>query len=215
MLRLYSVSRTEMIVRSMEPALRAMSGQYAIPAAYILAVLRKEIAEIDLGDPLADLAVRLYWARYGLRKALCRLGLTRSPVPRLRRGVFGKRDSSTGYAQIFAFVGINAVNFALDRGLDTPEGLGIPGDRRLSPDDPEDLRSIWFRLQRDRLFNARLAILNLISAAEEMNGHTDFLQYTPEEVQRTLTRYNADVRHITAYGREVYRYYTDFVASAI
>ena len=212
MLRLYSVPRTERILRSLEPELRAISGQYGIPPAYILAVLRKEIAEIDLGDPLADLAVRFYWARYGLRKALCRAGILRSPVPRIRRGVFGKRDSSTGYAQIFAFVGINAVNYALDRGLDTPAGLGVPGERRLRPDEAEDLRRIWFRLQRDRLFNARLAILNLISAGEEMNGHADFSRYGPEEIQRTLTRYNADVRHVTAYGREVYRYYTEFAA---
>ncbi len=212
MLRLYSVPRTEKILRSLEPELRAMSGQYGIPPAYILAVLRKEIAEIDLGDPLADLAVRFYWARYALRKVMCRAGILRSPVPRLRRGVLGKRDSSTGYAQIFAFVGINAVNYALDRGLDTPAGLGVPDDRRLRPDEAEDLRSIWLRLQRDRLFNARLAILNLMAAGEEMNGHADFSRYGPEEIQRTLTRYNADVRHITAYGREVYRYYTEFAA---
>ena len=207
MFRLYSPAKAEKIVSRHAPELREMSRQYGIPAAYIMAVLRKEIAEIDIFDPLADLAVRFYWLRYTLRRGLKRLGLVRRAEPLLRRGPFGKHDSSTGFGQIFAFVGINAINFALDRGLDTPEGLGVPKDRRLSPGDPEDLQAIWRRLLRDRRFNARLSILNLVSCGQEMNGGTDFARYSPEEVQRTLTRYNANVRTVTAYGRETYRYY--------
>ncbi len=207
MFRLYGPARAERIVSQHEAELREWSHRYGIPAAYIMAVLRKEIAGIDIFDPLADLAVWFYWLRYSLRRGLKKLGLVRNAEPLFRRGPFGKHDSSTGFGQIFAWVGINAVNYALDRGLDTPEGLGVPADRRLSPHDPEDLRSVWKRLLRDRSFNARLSILNLVSCAEEMNGSTDFARYTPEAIQRTLTRYNADVRTVTAYGRETYRYY--------
>ena len=214
MLRLYGPARAERIVSRLEPTLREMSRQYGIPGAYILAVFRKEIADIDIFDPLADMAVWFYWFRYSLRRRLCRLGLARRPEPLLRQGPFGKRDSSTGFGQIFAFVGIKAINYALDHGLDTPEGLGVPRDRRLSPRDSEDLRRIWMRLVRDRSFNARLSILNLIAAAEEMNGRTDFAAYGPEEIQRTLTRYNADVRTVTAYGRETYRYYLAYERAA-
>lgn len=214
MFRLYSPARAERIVSDHALELRELSGRYGIPAAYIMAVLRKEIAEIDILDPLADLAVRFYWLRYSLRRFLKKHGLVRSAEPLLRRGPFGKRDSSTGFGQIFAFVAINAINYALDRGLDTPDGLGVPSDRRLRPDDPEDLRCMWLRLQRDRSFNAQASILNLISAAEEMNAHTDFARYTPEEIQRTLTRYNANVRTVTAYGRDAYRYYLAYAGEA-
>ena len=207
MFRLYGPARAERIVSQHAAELREWSDRYGIPGAYIMAVLRKEIAGIDIFDPLADLVVWFYWLRYSLRRGLKKLGLVRSAEPLLRRGPFGKHDSSTGFGQIFAWVGVNAVNYALDHGLDTPEGLGVPADRRLSPTDPEDLRSVWKRLLRDRSFNARLSILNLVSCAEEMNGNTDFASFTPEEVQRTLTRYNANVRTVTDYGRETYRYY--------
>lgn len=41
-----------------------------------------------------------------------------------------------------------------------------------------------------------MSALNLISAAEEMNGHTDSARYTPEEFQRAFTRYNANTDRI-------------------
>jgi len=167
----------------------------------MMAILRKEIVEIDLFDPLADTLVWLNWQR-------CRLfGGPKKPLPTRPQGLFQKLDSSTGYAQIFSFVAINAVNFALDRGLDTLEGLGLPPERRPERDDPADRYMFWRRLLRDREFNIRLAVLNLISAAEEMNGHTDFAAYTPEEWKLAFTRYNANVRHITPYGEQVYQYY--------
>ena len=195
MLKLYSPRAAERIIRRYGETIDRIAARYALPAPFIQALLFTELIRIDVLDPLADLLVRINHGNAD--------------------GLLHKRDSSTGYAQIFAFVGINAINYALDRGLDTPAGLGIPGERRLRPDEAEDLRRIWFRLQRDRLFNARLAILNLMAAGEEMNGHTDFSRYGPEEIQRTLTRYNADVRHVTAYGREVYRYYTVFSAMSL
>ena len=69
---------------------------------------------------------------------------------------------------------------------------------------------MWRRLQRDRRLNIRTATLNLISAAEEMNGHTDFSRYTPEEYERMFTRYNANTRTVTPYGKETYRYFLKY-----
>ena len=66
---------------------------------------------------------------------------------------------------------------------------------------------MWRRLSSDVKYNIRLSALNLIAAAEEMNGHTDFARYTKEELELAFTRYNANVRYVTAYGREVYGYY--------
>ena len=174
----------------------------------MMAVLRKEIAEIDLLDFAADALVGLNWLRYRCLHAMCKEKET--PLPTRPKGLFDKLDSSTGYAQIFAFVAVNSVNYALDRGLDTPESFGLPDGRRLKRDDPADRYRTWRRLLRDRSFNLRMGMLNLISAAEEMNGHTDFDAYTPEEWQRAFTRYNANVRHITPYGKEVYGYYLKY-----
>ncbi|MBO4913719.1 MAG: hypothetical protein J5449_00805, partial [Oscillospiraceae bacterium] len=164
------------------------------------AVLRKETADIDLLDPVADSLVRFYW----LRRRLFGGGAAK------RRGILSKRDSSTGYAQIFAYVAINAANYALDRGLDDAAGLALPEDRRLDRTNEDDLRTMWYRLKRDSEFNIQMGALNLIFAADEMNGHTDFARYTPDEFQRAFTRYNANTDRITAYGKEVYGYYLKY-----
>ncbi len=198
MIKLYSEKKTERILAAYADWIETVCERYAVPSAMVKAVLRKEIAEIDLLDPVADLLVRLYW----LRRRLFGRG-----VAAKRRGILGKRDSSTGYAQIFAYVAVNAANYALDRGLDDAAGLGLPEDRRPDGANENDLRAMWLRLKRDRKFNIQMGALNLISAAEEMNGHTDFARCTPEELQRAFTRYNAGTDRVTAYGKEVYGYY--------
>ena len=197
MIKLYSVKKTERILAEYDGWIETVAKRYAIPSAMIKAVLRKEIADIDLLDPVADLLVRLCY----LRCRLFECGTVK------RRGILAKRDSSTGYAQIFAYVAINAVGYALDRGLDDAAGLGLPEDRRPDSANEDDLCAMWLRLKRDRKFNIQMGALNLISAADAMNGHTDFARYTPEEIQRAFTRYNARTDRITAYGKEVYGYY--------
>ncbi len=201
MIKLYGIKKTERILDEYDGWIKAVAEQYSIPSAMIKAVLRKEIADIDLLDPIADLLVRFYW----LRRRLFPHGGTAK-----RRGVLGKRDSSTGCAQIFAHVAINAANYALDRGLDDAAGLGLPEDRRPDGANEDDLCAMWHRLKRDGRFNIRMGALNLLSAAEEMNGHTAFARYTPEEFRRAFTRYNANTDHVTAYGREVYGFYLNY-----
>ena len=203
MKKLYSERQAERMVAGCGDWIHDLSRRYPIPEAVIKAIVYKELTEIDLLDIAADLAVMGYWLRYDLRG---RLGFP-DPAPALRFGPFGKRDSSTGYAQIFAYVGINAINFALDRGLCDSAALKLPAGPRLSPERPEDLRGIWTRLHRDTAFNLELATLNLLSAAEEMTGQIAFDDYTPEELKLVLTRYNADVKHITAYGEAAYGHY--------
>lgn len=200
MIKLHSVKKTERILAEYGDWIEAVSERYSIPSTMIKAVLRKEIADIDLLDPVADSLVRFYW----LRRRLFGGGTAK------RRGILGKRDSSTGYAQIFAYVAINAANYALDRGLDDAAGLGLPTDCRPDRANEDDMRAMWLRLKRDRKFNIQMGALNLIFAADEMNGHTDFARYTPEEFRRAFTRYNANTDHITAYGKEVYGYYLKY-----
>ena len=207
MLKLFNRESAGRIVERESDRIEMLSSRYPIPAACVKAILFKELIEIDILDPVADWAVELYWARYELRRRLKRRGLVKSAEPLLRRGVFGKRDSSTGYGQIFAYVAIHAINFALDHGLADSESLGIPTDHRLRPDAPDDLCAIWRRLHTETAFNIECAALNLLVAAKEMTGRIDFSNYTEEELTLVFTRYNANVKHITDYGRETYRCY--------
>ena len=201
MLRLYSDEKAEKIIEKYTPWIEKISARYCVPSACMKAVLRKEIADIDLFDPLADMLVALNWGRRDLVRALSR----KEPEP--GRGIFGKLDSSVGYAQIFASTAIRAVDYALSRGLDGEEGLGLAPGERPAVDSPADREKMWRRLNRDRRFNIQAAVLNLISAGEEMNGHTDFSRYTRGDYERMFTRYNANTRTVTPYGRETCGYF--------
>ena len=207
MIRLYSADRAEKIIEEYTPWIETVAERYSIPAACMKAVLRKEIAEIDLFDPLADALVALNWFRYDLLRALKRSGPEK---PVRQGGILGKYDSSTGYAQICASTAIGAVNYALSHGLDGEEGLGLAPGERPDRNSARDREKMWRRLQHDRRLNIQTATLNLVAAAEEVNGHTDFSRYTPEEYERMFTRYNANTRTVTPYGRETYRYFLKY-----
>ena len=178
MIKLYSPRRTRAILARYAPWIETVCARYQIPAALLRAVLYKEMTEIDLLDLAADLVVSA--------------------------GCFRKKDSSTGYGQIFGATGVRAINFAVDHGLASCRALGLPFDRRL---DSGDTRAGWKRLHRDRKLNLEVAALTLLCAAEEMTGRIDFARYTPKELKLILTRYNADVRHITPYGEQAYALY--------
>ena len=179
MIRLYSEKRTEAILGAMDPVIVRITGEYGVPAPCMKAILFREIREIDLMDDAADTAVRL--------------------------GLFGRTDSSTGYAQIFARTAVHALRFAEEHGVETAEGLGFPP---LSEgDDPRYLRRMWLRLNSDRVFNLRMATLNLLSAADEAAGTTDFSRMTAEDLKRAFSRYNSSSCAVSSYGEEVYRHY--------
>ncbi|MBQ9249786.1 MAG: hypothetical protein IJ179_05415 [Oscillospiraceae bacterium] len=198
MLKLYSRRSVQRRLARLAHPIDLAAGRSGVPAACIRAVLMQEMGDIDLMDPVADLAVRFYWLRWRLRGGR---------TPRLLRGALGKKDSSTGCGQIFAYVAIRALNFAAGRGLPAYDWLGLSEERPLRPDRDEDLQWMWYRLHRDPEANILLSALNLLSAAEEMTGRRDFKSFSPEQLQLTFTRYNANVRHVTAYGQKVFALY--------
>ena len=184
MIKLISKKHADKILEQYDGWIREVSEKYSIPAAIIQAVLFKEMTEIDILDPAADLAAEL--------------------------GVMGKHDSSIGYAQIFGAVGIKAANFAVAHGMASYRSLGIISDHVLDPEKVKDVRQMWHLLHSNMRANIEMASLNLVAAAEEMTGHTDFAGMTDEEIKLTLTRYNADVKHITKYGEEVFELYKTY-----
>lgn len=198
MLKLYSKKKVKRLLAGYADWIEQVSARSGLPVACIRAVLSQEMGDIDLMDPVADLAVRFYWLRWRLRGGR---------TPRLLRGALGKKDSSTGYGQIFAYVAIRALNFAESRGLSAYDWLGLSGGRPLREDRDEDLHWMWYLLHRDQKANILLSALNLLAAAEEMTGRTDLAAFSEEQLQLTFTRYNANVRHVTAYGRNVFALY--------
>ena len=200
MLRLYSDRAAEKIIRRLDAPIREIAARYALPAPVLQAVLVQELTQIDLLDVFADALVAFNLFRLRRRAALPK-----------GRGLLFKCDSSTGCAQIFGRVGLEAVNFALDRGLTTAEALGLPA-RRLDAEKPRDLWLIWRRLHREPIFNLTLAVLNLLSAAEEKTGRIDFKSYSPEELQLIFTRYNGTSPTVSAYGKAAYAQYLRYEA---
>ena len=178
MFNLYTPRRAEKIIRKYDAQIRTIGRKYNIPPSAIKAILYQELIRIDLMDVLTDLAV---WT-----------------------GLFGKKDSSTGYAQIFGWVALNAANFALDHDLADYASLGLDVSHRLSPEDSRDVRMVWKKIFRDPFANIEFCVLNLLCAAEEMTGHTDFAAFSEEELKLVLTRYNADIRQVTKYGEAAY-----------
>ncbi len=184
MLKIYSEAKTERFLRKYSGWIREVAGKYGVPAAAIQAVIRREMPEIDLMDAAADLVVLI--------------------------GCFRKKDSSTGPMQIFGRVGLEAVNFAVDRGLAAYDDLGIETAGRLDPSSRKDVRRIWKMLFFSPKANIEIAALNLISAADEMTGRTGFRELSEEEMKLVFTRYNANTGKITPYGEQTYRYYLKY-----
>ncbi|MBO5998850.1 MAG: hypothetical protein J6P87_04100 [Lachnospiraceae bacterium] len=179
MLKLISQRRAIKILNRYDAWIKEVSGKYSVPSTVIKAVLYKEMTGIDILDPLADLAVL--------------------------SGLFHKKDSSVGYAQIFGRTAIRAINFAAARGIIDYASLGLPSGRIPDPDNEKDIRSMWKYLRKNRYANIEAAALNLLSCAQEMTGRIDFTGFSDDELKLVLTRYNADTDHITAYGEEVFR----------
>lgn len=175
------------LLRRCEADMEAAEKAYGVPKACMQAVLYQELSGMDWLDPLADLAVACYWRTQPIWDRLS--------LP-------AKRDSSTGYGQIFAATAIQAIRFAEDRGL--PD---LPADRSMP--------LIWRRLRRDRHFNIQCVALCLLYAAEEMTGRTDFASFSPEDLQLVFTRYNASTKKITPYGLAAYNSYQTFQGGSL
>lgn len=193
MIKRYSKATVRKLLRRHEADIQEAATAYGIPKACIQAVLWQEMTGMDWLDPLADLAVACYWRFQPL--------WDRMHLP-------AKRDSSTGYGQIFAATAIKDINYAHDAGI-----RALPVSAPL--DTQTSMKAIWRRLHRDRRFNIQCVALCLLHAAAEMTGTTDFSALSPEELQLVFTRYNADTKKITPYGKETYGYYQTFQGGSL
>ena len=177
----------------MIPMICEIAGQLCIPAEWILGIMEHEMAMMNVLDVVADRLVILYWYVWRL---LNRLHVHHNPVWK-RHGMI-RNDSSTGYGQIFARTAMEALDFARMHQICDPQCT-------FSSDHPEDMWKVWKRLHTDRRFNVLVCGLCLIHAGTRINGTRPTQAYTPDEVQKMFSRYNANTETITEYGIEVYR----------
>ena len=184
MIRLMSPKRATKVLERYDGWIEDVARRYDMPSALVKAVLYQEMTQMDVLDPVADVAVQI--------------------APRY------SRDSSTGYAQIFGRTGLAAVNFAVDRGLATYESLGIDAVHRLDAKSARDVHKVWLKLHRDKQTNIEIAALVLLMISDEVVGRTDFESFTDDELKLVFTRYNADVDYITSYGEQVFDHYERF-----
>ena len=199
MIHLYSEQSAMQELRRFDGEIGRICRECGLPPAYLKAVLMMELTRMDILDPLADTLVAVNWAGAPLLRPSPDSG---NPLHKL--------DSSTGHGQIFSRVAILAINFARERGITTQALSDLK--EGLDPTDPEDLRLVWRRLNRDTVFNLSCAALNLLRCAWQMTGRIDFDSYSPQETKLIFTRYNADVKSVTAYGEEAYSWYLRFLA---
>ena len=191
MIRLYSRRRAEQAIERETPFIRETAEKYGVPVSWIKGILLQEMTELNLMDPLADLAVKFYYFRYHLF----------SRVPKSKGAFLGK---------IYAFCAIDSLNFAADRGIARYEDFGLNPDRRLDKTVPDDRWLIWKRLHGDRHFNIEMCALTLRSCAEERTGKQASPDFSPEEIKQTFTRYNGNVPHISNYAEQAYRFYQNY-----
>ena len=187
MIKCYSQQSAETILSRYRPWIHELCARYGLPDALLRAVLYKEMTEMDRLDLAADIVAA--------------------------SGIFRKKDSSTGYGQVFGKTAVTAVNFAVDYSLTTYKDLGLPTDRRLDENSVRDCRTVWKCLYKDKYFNIEIAALTLLCAAHEMTGRYDFGSFDEQELKLILTRYNADVKQVTPYGEEVFALYQKMISA--
>ncbi|MBF4461079.1 MULTISPECIES: glycoside hydrolase domain-containing protein [unclassified Rathayibacter] len=155
----------------------ALASSHKVYKALILTPMIWEGSVINPADPVADTAVRAYYAwKEG-----------RAPQPPAL-----KDDSSTGACQIFARTAISARNWARSKSLLL--------DRAYDATKWQDLWEIWQKLASDEAFNITTALYVMMQEATNRTSlaHTELRKLTPSQVMNTLTGYNgADV-----YGRD-------------
>ena len=198
MLSFYSPVKTRKWIDQNASMIESICSSYHLPSAYLRTILCMELPEINIFDVLADVLVAFNWGRYTLFGSFDLERHTRNPLR--------KYDSSTGYGQIFAQVAIEAILFAQSQEI--PVFLGIPG--KLLPSCPHDLKRIWTRLHRDKVFNLSCAALNIIHAAFEMTSRIDFESYNECEIKMILSRYNGNAQVISPYGEKAYLFYLEY-----
>jgi len=197
MLNLYSEENALRVLEENAAQIDGICGECGLPPAYLRAVLMMELTRMDILDPLADTVVAVNWLGAPLLRPAVE---DKNPLRKL--------DSSTGPGQIYSRVAIQAIRFARECGVSVAAIRDLKPE--LSEEDPEDLRLVWRRLNRDTAFNLSCAALNILHCAWQMTGRIAFDSYSPQEIKLIFTRYNADVKHVTAYGEEAYAWYLRF-----
>lgn len=207
----YSTEDALDIIQNKEPLIESLSEKYGIPKAAIQTILLRELRFMDVRDDFADSLV------IGSNEYVRQLeewnNLPTSKkflVPPPSAPLINRWDSSTGYAQIFSWVAIDAINHAIQKGITTKENLGLDPSITLDKKNQQDIYFIWKRLHDDPDFNLEVATLNLVKCADDEVGKPDYENYSEDEIKTMLSRYNGTNDDAKQYGQECYNCYEIF-----
>ena len=156
------------------------SKLYKVRKSLIQTIIMWEHGVEGIDDLASDVAVREYY----------------------ENGIdIGKHDSSTGVCQIFASTAIDAINFAVEKGILT--------DQDKIGNSKEEIGSVWIVLHYNQEANIKYATLNLLKCAYEKNGGYDY-DTDPSNIKRILERYNGSGDAAVEHGERNYGLYKLF-----
>lgn len=165
--------------------------KYNIRKALLQSVFQREYAFIGGDDIAADEIVLAYHRR--------------RPESELKpETTFSKSDSSTGCCQIFARVAIDAMNYAMDK--------GIYSGTRYNKKSLDDVFTVWNKLQSNE-FSIEMCGLVLLYGASTVGipvSTSNNFNYNPEQIKKNLARYNGSGEDAIRYGNEAYELYKIF-----
>lgn len=185
-----------------------ISQKYGIRKALIQTVLMWEHSLEGKDDIAADSFVVITNAYYGQLdywSSLPPVQQAVTPAPTPPTPVLG--DCSTGFGQIFASTAIDAINYAVDRGLYYGKKYNIK--------DWKDVWEIWQKLHNDINFNIEICALVLIWGANDVGINGIKYSYTDQELKEIIARYNGEGVDAAAYGQrnletyKIFEYYNE------
>ncbi|MFC4597054.1 glycoside hydrolase domain-containing protein [Cohnella hongkongensis] len=191
------------IIFANDAQITLLSQTYSMRKAMLQAILYRELFCEGLEDSAKDgvvISTYAYWDALDAWEALPPALKLITPVP--QPPILMAEDSSTGYGQIFAATAIDAINFAIQNGIN-------PG-RLYDKTVRSDMKEVWFLLHDDQVYNIYMCAMVLIQASDYVQQDRDFYNYTESEIKTVLSRYNGTGPAATNYGNETYELYKVF-----
>ena len=192
----YTVSQALNIVFANDYYITSFCNNYGIPKEFVQTILFREIWCYNFADVAADELVIEY---YEYMESLS----TDNPLP---KPLIIKEDSSTGLAQAYAYVAINAINHAKSRGFSTTAS-------DFDINNWQDIWYVWRSMFDYDSYSIQCCALIILDAQyefEETCPYDDFYDFSDNQVKTILSRYNGTGDAAANYGNECFEYFKIF-----
>lgn len=180
-----------------------ISQKYKVRKALIQTVFMWEGSCEGIDDVASDTAVQEYYDyKNELEKWENLSDEEKQNVKKPTEPTIIRKDSSTGFCQIFASTAINAYNYAIKRGY-------IVGET-YDKTDWHTVFNVWNKLHTDVEYTIEMAALVLLHAADLVKISDITYEYSADDVKKVLARYNGTNDKAQEYGERNYQIYDLF-----